>query len=56
MVVINPKGEIAYQGAIDSIRSGDSEDCEMADNYVAQVLDAGLAGKEPEVADTKAYG
>jgi peroxiredoxin len=56
MVVINPRGEIAYQGAIDSIRSADSDDCEVADNYVAQVLDAGLAGKEPEVENTTAYG
>jgi glutathione peroxidase-family protein len=56
MVVINPKGEIVYEGAIDSIRSADSEDCEIADNYVAQVLDAGLEGKESPVESNKAYG
>lgn len=56
MVVISPKGKIVYQGAIDSIRSAKPEDCEKAENYVAKALDAGLAGKEPAVATTDAYG
>ena len=56
MVVISPKGEIAYTGAIDSIRSANADDIEVAENYVAQVLDAGLAGKEPDVESNDAYG
>jgi glutathione peroxidase-family protein len=56
MAVISPKGKIVYEGAIDSIRSADPDDCEVADNYVAQVLDQGLAGKEITVESTDAYG
>ena len=56
MVIVNPKGEIAFQGAVDSIRSADPADCEIADNYIEQVLDAGLAGKEIPVESNNAYG
>ena len=56
MVVISPKGEVVYKGAIDSIRSADPEDIEFAENFVAQVLDAVLDGKEPPITETKAYG
>jgi peroxiredoxin len=56
MVVISPKGEIVYQGAIDSIRSADPDDIEFAENYVAQVLDAVLDGKKPPITESTAYG
>jgi peroxiredoxin len=56
MFVINPEGKVIYQGAIDSIRSADSADIAKADNYVAQCLEAGKAGKEISVGTTKPYG
>ena len=56
MVVISPKGKVVYEGAIDSIRSADPEDVEFAENYVAKVLDQGLAGEEPSVENVDAYG
>ena len=54
-VIIN-KGKVVYQGAIDSIKSTDIADIEKADNYVAQALDATLAGKEVAKPITKGYG
>jgi len=56
MFVINPEGHVVYQGAIDSIRSADSEDIAKADNYVAQCLEAGKSGKPIPVGTTKPYG
>lgn len=56
MFVIEPDQEIAYAGAIDSIRSARVEDIETADNYVRDALDALEAGEPVEVASTKAYG
>jgi peroxiredoxin len=56
MFIINPQGNVVYQGAIDSIRSADPGDIGKADNYVAQALDALLAGKSPSPATTQPYG
>ena len=57
MVIINPKGGIVYDGAIDSKPYAKSlEQTKSADNYVAKVLDAVMAGKEAPVAKTKPYG
>ncbi|WP_300376519.1 redoxin domain-containing protein [Henriciella sp.] len=56
MFVIEPDQEIAYAGAIDSIRSARVEDIETADNYVRDALEALKAGEPVEVASTKAYG
>ena len=53
--IIDPKGRIAYSGAIDDAPAMKSDPAE-AKNYVAQVLDAALAGKELPIASTKAYG
>lgn len=55
MVVIN-KGEIVYEGAIDSMPTPKAEDCEKADNYVVKALDAVLEGKEVETTKTQGYG
>jgi len=55
MVVIN-KGKVVYEGAIDSIKSADTADCDKADNYVAKALDSVLAGKSVETAKTQGYG
>lgn len=54
--VINPKGEIVYQGAIDSISSTDQADIAKAENYVDQALSAALAGKPIATAQTVPYG
>ncbi|BDS07566.1 thioredoxin family protein [Oceaniferula spumae] len=55
MVVIN-KGEIVYEGAIDSMATADVADCEKADNYVVAALDAVLAGEKVGKSKTKGYG
>ncbi|MBN2212098.1 MAG: thioredoxin family protein [Sedimentisphaerales bacterium] len=51
--VIDKQGRIAYQGAIDD-DSGRKGEAKI--NYVAQALDAVLAGKAPETAETPPYG
>jgi hypothetical protein len=57
MVVIDPAGKLLYQGAIDDRpRDFAPERVRGARNYVALVLDAVLAGEEPPVEKTIAYG
>lgn len=56
MYVITPGGELAYMGAIDSIKSGDKSDIEKAENYVSSALDELLAGKPVTTAFTTPYG
>ena len=56
MVVINPDGNVVYNGAIDDKRSANSKDIEGARNYVVEVLDAMLAGEEFDVPETQPYG
>lgn len=56
MFVINAEGNVAYQGAIDSIRSVNPADIERADNYVRLAVEALLAGNEVETTDTQPYG
>jgi peroxiredoxin len=56
MYVINPAGELIYQGAIDSKASVDTEDIASSANYVQEALDAAMAGKPVQTASTKAYG
>ncbi len=56
MFVIEPDSEIAYAGAIDSIRSARVEDIETAENYVRAALTALEAGEPVEVASSKPYG
>jgi glutathione peroxidase-family protein len=53
--IINGKGEIVYQGAIDDDPSMKG-DPSKANCYVSQVLDAVLDGKAAPVASTKPYG
>lgn len=63
MFIRDPKGILIYAGAIDSIRSVNSDDIPKATNYVRQVLDAAM--KEKDLPDslrsfkpmeTKPYG
>jgi len=56
MFVINPDGVLIYQGAIDSIRSGNSADIEKAENYVVAALEAAMAGKDVKVSSSNPYG
>jgi peroxiredoxin len=56
MFVIDKEGVLAYQGAIDSIRSTDSGDIALATPHVANALDSLLAGTEVRLATTTPYG
>ncbi len=56
MRVISPQGTIVYSGAIDDWSPTNKVKPEEAKNYVAEVLDAVLAGKPAPIAATKSYG
>ena len=56
MVVINPEGNLIYEGAIDSKASTDPADIQSSTNYVKVALEEALAGKPVATAKTKAYG
>lgn len=56
MFVIKGDQEIAYAGAIDSIRSARVEDIGAADNYVRDALAAVEAGQPVEIASSTPYG
>jgi peroxiredoxin len=54
--IINPEGNLVYQGAIDSTPSADAGDIDGSENYVKSTLDAAMAGKDVAVLSTKPYG
>lgn len=56
MYIIKPDGELAYNGAIDSIPSSRIADIETATNYVTTGLAALEAGQAPDPALTVPYG
>ncbi|MEM7639219.1 MAG: redoxin domain-containing protein [Pseudomonadota bacterium] len=56
MYVIDGAGTLAYQGAIDSIRSAKVSDIAVATNYVTAALTAVAAGTTPEVTSATPYG
>ena len=56
MVIINPEGKIAYEGAIDSKASPNPADIPSSTNYVKAALDESLAGKSVSTPQTKPYG
>jgi peroxiredoxin len=56
MYVIDPKGNLAYAGAIDDKPTSNLADVKTARNYVKEALTAVAAGKAPEVTATRAYG
>ena len=56
MRIIDPKGNVVYSGAVDSVRSKDPADIEGADCYISQVLDAVMAGKASPVKSNRGYG
>ncbi len=58
MFVIDGKGALAYQGAIDDKPSADPDTLKGAHNYVKEALDAELSTppRTPATAQTKSYG
>jgi hypothetical protein len=56
MFVITADGTIAYNGAIDSIRSSKVEDIAKATNYVTAALESVKAGQPVAKATTEPYG
>jgi len=56
MFILNPRGELIYAGAIDSIPSAKVEDLQTATNYVRQGLKEALAGQPLSVAISRPYG
>lgn len=56
MFLISPEGAVIYQGAIDSIKSTNSEDIATATNYVEAAYEKAVAGKPIDPATTTPYG
>lgn len=56
MVVINPAGQIVYEGAIDSKPGTKPEDIKGADPYLPPVLEALLWGDNVDYKATRSYG
>lgn len=56
MFVINPDGELIYQGAIDDVASVNADDVTHAKNYVDMALSEAMAGAEVTEAQTVPYG
>jgi peroxiredoxin len=54
--IINGKGSIVYQGAIDNAPLAKKPEKEAYVNYVEKALDELLAGKEVSIKQTKPYG
>ena len=56
MYVINPRGDLVYQGAIDDTPSADPSDIEDSENYVSSALESAMEGMPVDVEASKAYG
>ncbi len=56
MFVVDPVGNMIYDGAIDDRRSANPADAKVANNYVRAALTEALAGKPISVANTTPYG
>ncbi|PYJ47797.1 MAG: thioredoxin family protein [Verrucomicrobia bacterium] len=56
MVIVNPEGKIAYEGAIDSKATPNPADIPNSTNYVKAALDESLAGKPVTTPQTRPYG
>jgi peroxiredoxin len=56
MIVINPAGNVIYDGAIDNRPTPDVDDIKGADNYVTDALTEAMAGKPVAVGYTRPYG
>jgi alkyl hydroperoxide reductase subunit AhpC len=56
MFIIDPKGVLVYQGAIDDTPSVDPADIPNSRNYIREALSRGLSGEFIENSETKPYG
>ena len=56
MFVIDPKGTLVYNGAIDDKPSTNKDDVPTAKNYVAAALDESMAGEKIATSATQPYG
>ena len=56
MFVIDPAGNVVYNGAIDDRRTANPADAKPARNYVRAALTEAMAGKPVTVASTSPYG
>ncbi len=56
MYIIDPKGVLVYEGAIDNKRSTDLEDVKSATNYVRVALESAMAGQPVKTTTTQPYG
>lgn len=56
LFLIDPKGVVIYQGAIDDNPSADPADVLTAKNYIRAALTEALAGKKVSTPETKPYG
>lgn len=56
MFIVNPDGNVIYQGAIDSKATPNASDIPNSTNYVKTALEESLDGKPVSNASTKPYG
>lgn len=54
--IVGRDGQIAYQGSVDDQRTADPDSLRDARIYLAEALDALIAGKQVSVPENKAYG
>jgi peroxiredoxin len=56
MFIINPQGQLIYNGAIDDRATTDTSDIQGAKNYVSEALQEAMSGQPVAVATTRPYG
>ena len=56
MIIINPRGLMIYDGAIDDKATTDTADIAISKNYVNQALEEAMTGKTVSVSSTRPYG
>jgi hypothetical protein len=56
MFVINPRGQLIYNGAIDDKPTSDPSDIGGATNYVTAALEESMAGKPVAMVSSRPYG
>ncbi|MBY0354851.1 MAG: redoxin family protein [Rickettsiales bacterium] len=56
MMLINPKGQLVYNGAVDSINSAEQEDVLLAEKYFFNAMLASKKGEVIDIHENKPYG
>ena len=56
MFIVNPQGQLIYNGAIDDKSTTDASDINGAKNYVSEALQEAKAGQPVAMATTRPYG